>query len=80
MPPIDRAMAFLATEGVAIDQLPAHRRIITGAPAKVRAAIEAVAEDYSAEEVFVVNIVYDHAARRRSYELIAESFALKSTL
>jgi len=80
VPPIDQAMAFLAKEGVAIDQLPAHRRIITGAPAKVRAAIEAVAQDYSAEEVFVVNIVYDHAARRRSYQLIADNFALKSTL
>jgi luciferase family oxidoreductase group 1 len=80
VPPIDRAMAFLAREGVAIDQLPAHRRILTGTPEKVRAAIEAVAEDYSAEEVFVVNIVYDHAARRRSYELIAGNFAVQSTL
>jgi len=80
VPPIDRAMAFLAKEGVPIDQLPAHRRIIMGTPEKVRAAIEAVAADYSAEEVFVVNIVYEHAARRRSYELIAKSFELKSTL
>lgn len=76
VPPVEKAMAFLAKEGVAIDELPAGRRIITGTPAKVRAAIEAVAEDYAAEEVFLVNILYDHAARRRSYELMALSFAL----
>jgi len=76
IPPVDRAMAFLEREGIPIDQLPAGRRIITGAPAKVRAAIQAVAADYSAQEVFVVNILHDHAARRRSYELIARAFDL----
>ena len=54
-----------------MEKLPAHRRIIAGAPATVRAALEALAAEYAAEEVFVVNIMYDHAARRRSYELIA---------
>ena len=76
VPPIERAMAFLAKEGVAIDELPAHRRIITGTPQKVCSAIEAVAADYAAQEVFVVNILYDHAARRRSYQLIAHHFSL----
>jgi hypothetical protein len=35
-----------------------------------------VAREYGAEEVMVVTITYDHAARRRSYELIAEAFGL----
>jgi alkanesulfonate monooxygenase SsuD/methylene tetrahydromethanopterin reductase-like flavin-dependent oxidoreductase (luciferase family) len=65
---------------VPIDQLPAHRRIITGEPARVRAAVEAVAADYSAEEVFIVNIMYDHAARRRSYQLIAQAFGSYFTI
>ena len=54
-----------------MEKLPARRRIITGAPATVRAALEALAAEYAAEEVFVVNIMHEHAARRRSYELIA---------
>ena len=33
------------------------------------------AAEYGAQEVIVVTITYDHAARRRSYELIAEAFA-----
>jgi luciferase family oxidoreductase group 1 len=73
VPPVDRAEKFLEHEGLPLDQLPAGRRIITGAPATVRAALEAVAAEYGASEVFVVNIMYDHAARRRSYELIAEN-------
>ncbi len=44
----------------------------------MRAGIEAVAGEYGAEEVIVVTITYDHAARRRSYELIANAFELSA--
>jgi len=74
VPTVAHAEEFLREEGVPLDALPVGRRIIIGNPARVRAAIEAVAEDYGAREVFIVNILYDHAARRRSYELIAEEF------
>ena len=74
VPPVEKAEEFLAQEGMPMDKLPAGRRIITGDPASVRRDIEAVAAEYNAEEVFVVNIMFDHAARRRSYELIAEEF------
>jgi hypothetical protein len=42
----------------------------------VREGLERVAEEYGAEEVIVVTITYDHGARRRSYELIAEAMGL----
>jgi hypothetical protein len=29
---------------------------------------------YGADELIAVNILYDHQARRRSYELLAEAF------
>ena len=35
-----------------------------------------MASRYGAEEVIVVTITCDHAARRRSYELIADAFGL----
>jgi alkanesulfonate monooxygenase SsuD/methylene tetrahydromethanopterin reductase-like flavin-dependent oxidoreductase (luciferase family) len=50
---------------------------VVGSPEKVRAEIEAVAREYGAEEVIVVTITHDHQARRRSYELLAEAFALE---
>jgi luciferase family oxidoreductase group 1 len=74
VPSVERAQRFLEAEGLLPESVPAGRRIITGNPARVRSAIEAVARDYAAEEVLIVNIVHDHAARRRSYELIAKAF------
>ncbi len=50
--------------------------MVVGSPATVRAGIEALAEEYRADEVMVVTIVWDHGARVRSYELIAEAFGL----
>jgi luciferase family oxidoreductase group 1 len=76
VPTVEHAQHFLEEEGLTSDQVPAGRRIITGAPSRVREAIEAVAKSYEAEEVFIVNILHDHNARRRSYELIAREFGL----
>jgi luciferase family oxidoreductase group 1 len=79
VPPVEKAMAYLRREDVSMDSLPAQRRIITGSPQRVRELIEAVAAEYGAEEVFLVNIVYDPAARLRCYELIAQAFELHTT-
>ena len=50
------------------------RRAVIGSPAVVRAGLEQVAAEYGAEELLVLTITHDHAARRRSYELIAAAF------
>ena len=76
VPTVERAHRFLEEEKLLPDQVPVGRRIITGTPARVREAIEAVARNYEAEEVLIVNILHDHAARRRSYELIAKEFGM----
>lgn len=52
------------------------RRLVLGTKDQVRAGLEAVAAEYGAQEVMVVNILYDHAARLRSYALLAEAFGL----
>src|SRR6185436_5670542 len=71
VPPVDKALAFLEREGGGSG----GRRGIIGSPETVRAGVEQLADEYGAEEVIVVTITHDHAARRRSYELIAEVFA-----
>jgi luciferase family oxidoreductase group 1 len=76
VPTVERAQRFLEEEKLLPHQIPVGRRIITGTPSRVREAIEAVARDYQAEEVLIVNILHDHAARRRSYELIAKEFGM----
>jgi luciferase family oxidoreductase group 1 len=73
-PPPEEAVAFLAREArlSASGDIPGRRGIV-GSPEKVRAGIEEVASAYGADEVIVVTITYDHAMRRRSYELLAEA-------
>jgi luciferase family oxidoreductase group 1 len=77
IPPVEKALIFLEQEADAVEAIPHRRRTIVGSPATVREGIEKVARDYEAEEVMVVTITYDHAVRRRSYELIAQTFGMK---
>ena len=74
VPSVERAEEYLAHEGVPAWTLPQGRRLLTGSPKNLRRAIETVASDYGAQEVFVVNIMYDHQARLRSYGLLAQAF------
>ncbi len=71
VPPPEKATAYL--EDVPRSQRASGRRAILGTPEQVRAGLEEVAEAYGAEEVIVVTITHDHAARVRSYELLAEA-------
>lgn len=76
VPTVERAREFLREENVPLEMRAAGRRFITGSPRRVRAEIEAVAAQYGAQEVLLVNILHSHEARRRSYQLIAEEFGL----
>ena len=74
VPPVDKALRYLGTDGLTAET---GRRAIVGAPETVRAELEALAAEYGAEEVIAVTITHEHAARRRSYELLAEAFDLR---
>ncbi len=76
VPTVEDAAAHVWTSQ---DQLLAgagSSRTIVGNPAAVREQIEALAERYGVDEVMVVTITHDHAARVRSYGLVAEAFGL----
>lgn len=51
-------------------------RLIAGTPEHVKARIEQLAADTSADEVMLSTMSYSHAARLRSFELLADAFAL----
>jgi luciferase family oxidoreductase group 1 len=83
VPTVERALRFLEEErraGEPRDAGPGERRRILGSPARVRAGLEAAARGYGADELMIVTITHDHAARRRSYELIATEFGLAPAL
>jgi alkanesulfonate monooxygenase SsuD/methylene tetrahydromethanopterin reductase-like flavin-dependent oxidoreductase (luciferase family) len=68
VPPVDTALRFLESK-----EPPSGRRAVLGSPETVKRGLEEIAKAYNADEVMVVTITHDHAARRRSYELIAEA-------
>ena len=74
VPSPETALAWLA-EHPELARGRGDRRIIAGSPATVRAGIERAVAEYGADEAMLVNILYDHEARRRSYALVADVFA-----
>jgi luciferase family oxidoreductase group 1 len=74
VPSVAEAVDWLASTPGALSMR--RRRVINGTPAHVRAEIDAVAAAYHADEMMIVNIMPDHAARRRSYELVAAEYKL----
>jgi len=76
VPPVDQALRYLETR----ERNPggSGRRAVIGSSETVRAGLQQVASEYGAEEVVIVTITYEHEARRRSYELIAETFGMSA--
>ncbi len=80
VPPPGEALEFLARDDQDAapggEQRQSQRRAVIGSPQTVRAGLDEVVASYGAEEAIVVSITYDHEARRRSYELLAEVLEL----
>jgi luciferase family oxidoreductase group 1 len=77
VPPPEQALRFLESDDRS-GQPRSERRAVVGSPETVRAQLQEVVSSYGAEEVIVVSITYEHEARRRSYELLAELFELRA--
>jgi luciferase family oxidoreductase group 1 len=59
------------------ERMAAHRaRLTVGGVNRVKDRLLALVETTQAEELMITTMVYDHAARRHSYELLAQAFAL----
>jgi luciferase family oxidoreductase group 1 len=71
-------------DALAYDYSPADRarmaqnrtRLAVGAPATLMARLEPLIAATKADELMVTSMIFDHAARKRSYELLARAFGL----
>lgn len=54
-----------------------HARHIAGSPAAVRAQLDTLIEQTQADELMILTVVHDHAARLHSYDLLAKAFELE---
>jgi len=59
------------------ERMARHRaRLVVGGVERVKERLLALAEATHADELMITTMVYDHGARRHSYELLAKAFAL----
>lgn len=75
-PPPEEALNYPYTdhERAVVDQNKANRFV--GDPAFIKTQLEELAARHGADELVILTITYDFAARVRSYELIAEAFGM----
>jgi luciferase family oxidoreductase group 1 len=55
----------------------ARAKVVVGGPERAAAALGALASEFDVDELLVLTVCHDLAARRRSYELLAESVGLE---
>ena len=74
---VEEAERELAALGGAIPDTSEWPRHVYGSPASVQAHLTEMAQALQLDELMIVTIVHDHAARLRSYELLADAFGLR---
>jgi luciferase family oxidoreductase group 1 len=75
-PTPEEAAAYPYTEQERRTAEKSRRTAVIGDPAMVKAGLEKMAADHGVDEIMVVTICHEFAARLRSYELIAAAFGL----
>ncbi|HLW70833.1 MAG TPA: LLM class flavin-dependent oxidoreductase [Candidatus Binataceae bacterium] len=78
IPTVAEALRELGPDAapIAHEQTGEYPRYVVGAPERVRDQLTLMADELRVDELMVVTIVHDHQARLRSYELLAQAFAL----
>jgi luciferase family oxidoreductase group 1 len=76
-PSPEEAAAYPFTEADRVQIRAISSRGVTGTADKVKAGLEKMVAAYGADELIVLSITYEFAARVRSYELIADAFGLQ---
>jgi alkanesulfonate monooxygenase SsuD/methylene tetrahydromethanopterin reductase-like flavin-dependent oxidoreductase (luciferase family) len=56
-----------------------NKPLLHGTPTYVKDELESLAESFGADEVLLITITHDHAARVHSYELLADVFDLANS-
>ena len=60
-----------------LEQIRASRSmLVVGTPERVHSRLTELAEEMGADELMITSHIHDHAARLRSYQLLAEAFSL----
>ncbi len=81
VPTPEQSIAELANSAVETDSVVRGRgdwpRYVVGAPGQVRGELERMATSLQVEELMIIAVLHDYAARQRSYQLIAEALQIR---
>jgi luciferase family oxidoreductase group 1 len=76
IPTVEEAMSYEYSERELARVAYNRRRQVIGDPGQVKARLLELAALYEVDELVIVSICFDFAARLRSYEMLAEAFGL----
>jgi luciferase family oxidoreductase group 1 len=77
LPSVEEALAYPYSEVERAQLETIQRDIVIGSPETVKQRLEHMAIVHRVDELVIVTLVHDPAARQRSYQLLAEAFELK---
>jgi len=80
LPSPEEALAYPYTEADRARLVRYREKVFVGSPATVRAGLDPLIAACAADEVMIITPVFDHAARKTSYSLLAEAYGLKAPL
>ncbi len=78
-PPPERALAYEYTKFEKLLVEENRRRMIVGTPGMVGDRLEALAEEYQADEVMLVSMAYDFNDKLKTFELVAEEMKKRNS-
>ena len=75
-PDHEEALSYRYNEREQARRVANRKRIVLGTPNKVCERMQAIAQEFEADELMVICITGDYESRLRSYELLAQAFEL----
>ncbi len=78
LPSVEEASAYPYSETEREFLRMNRERMFVGSPVTVGAMLRDLAAQSGADEIMATSLIHDHAARRRSYELLASEFELQT--
>jgi luciferase family oxidoreductase group 1 len=76
LPSIEESLAYPYTESERAAVARNRLRLFVGSPATVMQKLQPIIDASQPDEVMVITAVYDHGARKKSYDLLADAFGV----
>jgi luciferase family oxidoreductase group 1 len=76
LPSPEEALAYPYTDGERALVARNRSRLFVGSPATVMQKLQPMIAASQADELMIVTAIYDHDARKKSYQLLADAFGL----